>query len=91
MFKCLEQQGDIMLIDDNDKLIQKRLDSIFYIGIGLVFVALQGVKPLEVLFSYLMLFTGNLLILYVAFKQNESKIIVITLLMALAQISRVAI
>jgi len=38
-----------------------------------------------------LLFTGNLLILYVAFKQNESKIIVITLLMALAQISRVAI
>ena len=56
-----------------------------------MFVALQGVKPLEVLFSYAMLFTGNLLILYVAFRQNESKIIVITLLMALAQISRVAI
>ena len=80
-----------MLIDDTYKQVQKRLDSIFYIGIGLVFVALQGVKPLEVLFSYAMLFTGNLLILYVAFRQNESKIIVITLLMALAQISRVAI
>ena len=80
-----------MLIDDNYKTVKKRLDSIFYIGISLVFVALQGVKPLEVLFSYAMLFTGNLLILYVAFRQNESKIIVITLLMALAQITRVAL
>ena len=80
-----------MLIDDTYKQIQKRLDSIFYIGIGLVCVALQGVKPLEVLFSYAMLFTGNLLILYVAFRQNESKILVITLLMALAQIKRVAL
>ena len=80
-----------MLIDDTYKQVQKRLDSICHIGIGLVFVALQGVKPLEVLFSYAMLFTGNLLILYVAFRQNESKIIVITLLMALAQISRVAL
>ena len=41
-----------MLIDDNYKTVQKRLDSIFYIGISLVFVALQGVKPLEVLFHY---------------------------------------
>ena len=80
-----------MLIDDTYKQIQKRWDSIFYIGIGLVFVALQGVTPLQVLFSYAMLFTGNLLILYVAFRQNESKIIVITLLMALAQITRVAL
>ena len=80
-----------MLIDDTYKQIQKRLDSIFYIGIILVFVALQWVKPLQVLFSYAMLFTGNLLILYVAFRQNESKIIVITLLMALAQITRVAL
>ena len=80
-----------MLIDDTYKQIQKRLDSIFYIGIGLVFVALQGVNPLEVLFSYAMLFKGNLLILNVAFRQNESKIIVITLLMALAQITRVAL
>ena len=81
----------MLIVDQDYKTVQKRLDSIFYIGISLVFVALQGVKPLEVLFSYAMLFTGNLLILYVAFRQNESKIVVITLLMALAQITRVAI
>lgn len=78
--------------EQKQKRIRKMAREItFYIGLSFVFIALQGVYPLDVFNSYLLLFTGNLIIVWVSFLNADSKVIAITILMAIAQITRVAL
>ena len=78
--------------EQKQKRIRKMAREItFYIGLSVGFIALQGVYPLDVFNSYLLLFTGNLIIVWVSFLNADSKVIAITILMAIAQITRVAL
>tara|TARA_B100001778_G_C18446831_1_gene564904 strand:+ start:441 stop:674 length:234 start_codon:yes stop_codon:yes gene_type:complete len=70
---------------------ERFLNHLFWLGIGLVFFGLQGIFPLHDVQSYLVLFTGNLFIFYVAYKDHDTRLLAITFFMVIAQITRVAI
>ena len=57
----------------------------------IIFFGLQGFLPLPQLESMFLIFTGNACILWVAMVDDDKRLFLLTLLMILAQISRVAL
>ena len=76
-------------------LVSKRRDNImilslsFYVGIFMVFVALQGYRPLEKQKSLELLWFGNILIIYYSFNMENWELLGITILMMFAQLTRI--
>ena len=57
----------------------------------LIFIGLQGFLPLPSLESAFFIATGNACILWVAMVDDDKRLLIFTVLMVLAQISRVAL
>lgn len=65
---------------------QKKRQTILYIGFALVFFALQGFIDLSFKIPFLII--GNLIILGYSYLELNKELMIITLLMAIAQLSR---
>jgi len=57
----------------------------------LIFLGLQGFAPLPSLESAFLIGTGNACILWVALVDDDKRLLIFTILMVLAQLSRVAL
>ena len=57
----------------------------------LIFIGLQGFLPLPSLESTFLIATGNACILWVAMVDDDRRLLIFTILMVFAQISRVAL
>lgn len=58
---------------------------------GLIFLGLQGFIPLPSLESAFLIGTGNACVLWVAMVDDDKRLFFLTLLMVIAQLSRVAL
>tara|TARA_R110002153_G_scaffold83330_2_gene209612 strand:+ start:551 stop:811 length:261 start_codon:yes stop_codon:yes gene_type:complete len=76
---------------ENFKIWAKvNLDEIvFFMGMALVFLAIQGFAPLDANTSLKAVILGNLSILIVSIYQENSKMFLLTLVMGFAQLTNV--
>ena len=55
----------------------------------LIFIGLQGIMPLPRLETTFLIFTGNACIFWVALVDEDKRLLIFTLLMTIAQITRI--
>ena len=77
-------------MERRDKQIRKIKNWITLFSFGLIFVGLQGFYYLPVMETLFLLWTGNLCILWVSYIDEDKRLFILTLLMMIAQLSRVA-
>lgn len=61
------------------------------LAFSLIFIGLQGFLPFPQLETLFLLWTGNLCILWVAWVDEDKRLFILTLMMMIAQLSRVGL
>jgi len=67
----------------------KRRKSLLWIGFSMVFIALQGFYTIPLQFP--LIIGGNLIILLISYLELNRELLILTILMMIAQLSRVAL
>lgn len=75
----------------HDRKLRKIKNWLTVLAMLLIFIGLQGFLPLPYLEAMFFIFTGNACILWVAMVDEDKRLFLFTLLMIIAQISRVAL
>lgn len=71
--------------------LKKIKNGLTLLAFSLIFIGLQGFLKLPTLETLFLLWTGNLCILWVSWVDEDKRLFVLTLLMMIAQLSRVGL
>jgi len=79
-----------MMLHDYHSLKRKRIEnSVFTISTFLIALGIQGLLPLPPEYALFFIFTGNICIYWVAWNQNKRKLMFLTIVMFLAQLTNI--
>jgi hypothetical protein len=79
------------LVGLQDLKLRKIKNWLTLLAFSLIFIGLQGLLPLPQLETLFLLWTGNLCILWVSWVDNDKRLFILTLMMMIAQLSRVGL
>ena len=71
--------------------LRKIKNGLTLLAFSLIFIGLQGFLPFPTLETLFLLWTGNLCILWVAWVDDDKRLFILTLMMMIAQLSRVGL
>lgn len=75
----------------HERKLRKIKNWLTLLSFCIIFIGLQGFYPFADLETMFLLLTGNLCILWVAYVDEDKRLFILTIMMLIAQLSRVSI